>query len=177
MPLRIAASVSVPARLPSACQTLLPKSRLLWQGPGAPRWEERRSNQEQTAKRLRREAGAFPPSPLASPTLIRGKRHVHGHPGNGECHSVTQWQARLCVRGRKKYIIWWDMHQILFFSSCLCLSGISCLICFYFFPSHDPIGHSPWELSQIMCFFKKESVESKCTKTQMLSYFSRWDCS
>ncbi len=170
MPLKIAASVS-------ACQTILPKSRLPWQDLGAPRWEERRSNQEQTAKRLRREAGAFPPSPLASSTLIRGERHVHGHPGNGECHSVTQWQARLCVRGRKKYIIWWDMYQILFSSSCLCLSGISCMIWFNFFPSHDPIGHPPWELSQIMCFFKKESIESKCTKTHLLFYFSRWDCS
>ncbi len=75
MPLKIAASVS-------ACQTILPKSRLPWQDLGAPHWEERRSNQEQTAKRLRREAGAFPPSPLASSTLIRGEWHVHGHPGN-----------------------------------------------------------------------------------------------
>lgn len=125
MPLKIAASVS-------ACQTILPKSRLPWQDLGAPRWEERRSNQEQTAKGLRREAGAFLPSPLASPHPLQ--RRTARHPGNGECHSVTQWQACFCVRGRKKYIIWWDMHQILFFSSCLCLSGILCMICFYFSP-------------------------------------------
>lgn len=177
MPLRIAASVSVPTRLPSACQTLLPKSRLPWQGPGAPRWEERRSNQEQTAKRLRREAGAFPPSPLASPhPHQRRTARTRASWEWGMSLSHTMAGTSLCEGAQK-------IHHLVrhapdsFFSSCLCLSGISCLICFYFFPSHDPIGHPPWELSQIMCFFKKESVESKCTKTQMLSYFSRWDCS
>lgn len=83
--------------------------------PGAPCWVELRSNQEQTAKRLRREAGAFPPSPPAPPSLIRGMQHVAWHPGNEECHSVTMTGTSL-AEGGKKYIIWRDVHQIPFFT-------------------------------------------------------------
>lgn len=134
MPLRIAASVSVPVWLPSACQTLLPKSRLPWQGPGAPRWEECLSNQEQTAKRLRREAGAFPPSPLASPNPHqRQTTRTWASWEWGMSLSHTMAGTSLC-EGAKNTSSGETCTRFFFFFPCLCLSGISWLICFYFFP-------------------------------------------
>lgn len=103
-----------PAWLSSACQTPLLKSHLSWQGPGAPRWAEIHSNQEQTAKQLKREAEARVLPSLRQPPPFRSgqKQAANTSPAraSSEYRTVTQpdIDRHVWVWGKERNIMWRD---------------------------------------------------------------------